>query len=57
MSRVLSSQKAKNAIRQLQAITDGGLTDQISGLDAQARVLCEPTAWDTHEWGTHETST
>ncbi len=39
MSRVLSTEQAKTAIRQMQAIINGGFTDQISQLDAQGRTL------------------
>ncbi|MGL3807883.1 pyrophosphorylase [Paeniglutamicibacter sp. R2-26] len=46
MSRVLSTEQAKTAIQQLQAIINGGFTDQISQLDAQGRVLSDPNVWD-----------
>ena len=46
MSRVLSTEEAKSAIRAIQQIINGGLTDQISQLDSQARVLSDPNAWD-----------
>ena len=46
MSRVLSTEQAKTAIQQIQAIINGGFTDQISQLDAQGRVLSDPNIWD-----------
>ncbi|MGB8383976.1 MAG: pyrophosphorylase [Dermatophilaceae bacterium] len=46
MSRVLSTEQAKTAIRQMQAIINGGFTDQISQLDAQGRTLSDPNVWD-----------
>ncbi len=46
MARVLSSEQAKNAVQQIQAIIDGGLTEQISKLDAQGRILSDPNVWD-----------
>ncbi|MBV7363080.1 hypothetical protein KRX54_01345 [Actinomycetaceae bacterium TAE3-ERU4] len=46
MSRVLSTEQAKVAIRQIQSIINGGLTDQISQLDAQGHILSEPNVWD-----------
>ncbi|KGE99541.1 pyrophosphorylase [Actinomyces sp. S4-C9] len=46
MSRVLSTEQAKSAISQIQAIINGGLTDQISQLDSQGRVLSDPNVWD-----------
>lgn len=44
--RVLSTEQAKTAIAQVQAIVDGGLAEQISRLDAQGRVLSSPDVWD-----------
>ncbi|WP_258065728.1 hypothetical protein [Rathayibacter rathayi] len=41
MSRVLSTEEAKSAIQQIQSIVNGGLTDQISQLDAQGRTLSD----------------
>ncbi|KGF00414.1 MULTISPECIES: pyrophosphorylase [unclassified Actinomyces] len=46
MSRVLSTEQAKSAISQIQSIINGGLTDQISQLDSQGRVLSDPNVWD-----------
>jgi hypothetical protein len=43
VSRVLSTEQAKTAI---QAIINGGFTDQISQLEAQGRVLSDPNVWD-----------
>jgi uncharacterized protein YukE len=44
--RVLSSEQAKSAITQVQAIINGGLTEQISRLDAQGKILSNPDVWD-----------
>lgn len=46
MSRVLSTEQAKSAIQQMQAIINGGFTDQISQLDSQGRTLSDPNVWD-----------
>ena len=46
MSRVLSTDQAKSAIQQMQSIINGVLTDQISQLDAQGRLLSDPNVWD-----------
>lgn len=46
MARVLSTEEAKTAIRQIQSIIGGGFTDQISQLDAQGRILSDPNTWD-----------
>lgn len=45
-ARVLSTDRAKAAIQQVQAIVNGGLTEQIARLDAQGRVLSDPDVWD-----------
>ena len=45
-SRVLSTDRAKSAIQQVQAIINGGLTEEITKLDAQGKVLSEPDTWD-----------
>lgn len=44
--RVLSTQEAKGAIRQIQTIVNGGLSDQIAQLDAQGQILSDPNKWD-----------
>ncbi|WP_112421515.1 pyrophosphorylase [Streptococcus agalactiae] len=46
MTRVLSTEEAKTAIRQLQSIINGGFTDQIDQLDAQGQILSDPNNWD-----------
>ncbi|MBP6684494.1 MAG: pyrophosphorylase [Leucobacter sp.] len=46
MARVLSTEEAKTAIRQIQSIIGGGFTDQITQLDAQGRILSDPNTWD-----------
>ena len=45
-TRVLSTEEAKTAIRQIQSIVNGGFTDQITQLDTQGRVLSDPNVWD-----------
>jgi uncharacterized protein YukE len=45
-ARVLSSDQAKTAIQQVQAIINGGLSDQISRLDSQGKILSDPNVWD-----------
>ncbi|MDR1449048.1 MAG: pyrophosphorylase [Propionibacteriaceae bacterium] len=45
-SRVLSTEQAKQSIRQLQSLISGGFADQISQLDCQGRVLSDPNVWD-----------
>ncbi|MBL3698811.1 pyrophosphorylase [Leucobacter luti] len=46
MSRILSTEEAKSAIRQIQSIVGGGFADQIARLDAQGRILSDPSVWD-----------
>lgn len=46
MSRVLSTEEAKAAIRQMQSIIGGGFTDQIKQLDSQGQILSDPNTWD-----------
>lgn len=46
MTRVLSTEEAKSAIRQIQNIVNGGLTDQITALDGQGRILSDQNVWD-----------
>ena len=43
-ARVLSTEQAKSAITQVQAIINGGLTEQITKLDAQGKILSSGTA-------------
>lgn len=57
MSRVLSTEEAKTAIRQIQSIVNGGFTDQITQLDAQGRVLSDPNVWDGPLAGTFRGTT
>ena len=45
-ARVLSTEEAKTAIRQIQSIVNGGFTDQITQLDTQGRILSDPNVWD-----------
>lgn len=44
--RVLSTEQAKTSIQQVQAIVNGGLSDQIAQLDAQGKTLSNPDVWD-----------
>lgn len=46
MSRVLSTEEAKSAIRQIQSIIDGGLAEQIRNLDGQGKILSDANVWD-----------
>ena len=46
MSRVLSTDEAKDSIRQIQSIINDGLTEQITALDQQGQVLSTPDVWD-----------
>jgi uncharacterized protein YukE len=46
MARVLSTEEAKTAIRQMQSIIAGGFTDQITSLDSQGKRLSDPNVWD-----------
>lgn len=46
MSRVLSTEEAKSAIRQIQTIISGGFTEQITSLDSQGKILSDPNTWD-----------
>jgi uncharacterized protein YukE len=45
-ARVLSTDQAKSAIQQVQAIINGGLSEQITRLDAQGKILSNPDVWD-----------
>lgn len=44
--RVLATEQAKTSIQQVQAIINGGLTDEIAKLDQQGRTLSDPDVWD-----------
>jgi len=44
--RVLSTEQAKSAIQQVQALVNGGLVEQISKLDGQGKILSNPDVWD-----------
>ena len=46
MSRVLSTDEAKDSIRQIQSIINNGLTEQITALDQHGQVLSTPDVWD-----------
>jgi hypothetical protein len=56
-SRVLSTEDAKTAIRQIQTIINNGLADQIGQLDAQGQKLSQPDVWDGPLAVTFRTST
>jgi uncharacterized protein YukE len=45
-ARVLSTEEAKVAIRQVQSIIQGGLAEQIQQLDTQGQKLSQPDVWD-----------
>ncbi len=57
MSRVLSTEEAKSAIRQIQTIINGGLTDQITELNAQGLILSDQNVWDGPLASTFRSST
>lgn len=44
--RVLSTPEAKDAIKALEQIINGGLTDQITQLNTQGQKLSQPDVWD-----------
>lgn len=44
--RVLSTEQAKTSIKQVQAIINGGLAEQIGKLDQQGKTLSDPDVWD-----------
>ncbi|MFW0170185.1 pyrophosphorylase [Rothia sp. P4278] len=46
MARVLSSDEAKSAIKQIQTIINNGLSEQISALNTQGSILKDPNNWD-----------
>ena len=46
MSRGLCTADAKSAIRQIQSIVTGSLSDQIAQLDSQGQKLSQPDVWD-----------
>lgn len=46
MDRVLSTEEARSAIRNMQSIIRGGLSDQINQLNNQGQTLCQPEVWD-----------
>jgi hypothetical protein len=56
-ARVLSTEDAKTAIRQIQSIINGGLADQIGQLDTQGQKLSQPDVWDGPLAVTFRTST
>lgn len=45
-SRVLSTDQAKAAIKQVESIVKGGLAEQIAKLDSQGKILSDPDVWD-----------
>jgi len=46
MSRVLSTEQAKVAIRGLISTINGGFSEQITQLDNHGRTLSDPNNWD-----------
>lgn len=55
--RVLSTEQAKAAIRDIQRIINGGLTDQLRDLDKNGQTLSEPNNWDGPLASTFRSST
>ena len=45
-TRVLATDEARSTIQQFQALVNGGLADQVSQLDQQGQILCDPNVWD-----------
>jgi hypothetical protein len=46
VSRVLSTETAKQSIVQMQSIINGGLLDAINQLDREGQTLSQPEVWD-----------
>jgi hypothetical protein len=46
MSRVVSSDAARDAITRLQQIINSGLGTEIQNLEREGQVLCDPNNWD-----------
>lgn len=46
MSRVLSTEEARAAIRNMQNIIRSGLSEQINQLNTQGQTLSQPNVWD-----------
>lgn len=46
MSRVLSTEAAKTAIKQLQNLITGAFSEQINAIDSQGQILSDPNNWD-----------
>jgi uncharacterized protein YukE len=44
--RVLSTDQAKTSIARMQAIIASGLAGELSGLQAEGRMLSDPSVWD-----------
>ena len=44
--RVLSTQRAKEAIEKMQRIISGSLTEQIDALNREGQTLSDPNVWD-----------
>jgi uncharacterized protein YukE len=42
----VSTEQAKTSIQQVQAIINGGLSEQIAKLDGQGKMLSNPDVWD-----------
>jgi uncharacterized protein YukE len=45
-TRVLSSDEAKQAITRMQAIVNGGLTEQLAALNREGTTLSDANVWD-----------
>lgn len=46
MSRVLSTEVARDAITRMRSIIEGGFAEEIAQLNAQGQILSEPENWD-----------
>jgi hypothetical protein len=59
--RILTTEAAREAVRQLQQLLNGGLVDQMELLNRQGQVLSDPNLWDgnlaqqfRYEWPQHQ---
>lgn len=46
MPRVVSTDEARESIARMQQIINGGLTQQINGLEREGQILSDPNNWD-----------
>jgi len=46
MSRVVSTDEARDSIVRMQQIINGGLSQEITNLEREGQLLSDPTKWD-----------